>query len=73
MGEHDFAIFGRAVGAAEEVGNVPDETDKGIGVIGQGRVVLCIRIWIESECMSLSAFGVGSWSGVQNAVVRARG
>jgi hypothetical protein len=34
-GEHDFAVFGRAVGAAEEVGNVPDETDKGIGVIGQ--------------------------------------
>jgi hypothetical protein len=34
-GEHDFAVFGRAVGTAEEVGNVPDETDEGIGVIGQ--------------------------------------
>ena len=34
-GEHDFAVFGRAVGTAEKVGNVPDETDEGIGVIGQ--------------------------------------
>jgi hypothetical protein len=34
-GEHDFAVFGRAVGPAEEVGNVPDKTDEGIGVIGQ--------------------------------------
>lgn len=26
-GEHDFAIFGRTVGAAEEVGYVPNEAD----------------------------------------------
>ena len=26
-GEHDFTVFGRAVGSAEQIGNVPDETD----------------------------------------------
>jgi len=39
-GEHDFAVFGRAVGAAEKIGNVPDETDEGIGVIGQAALSL---------------------------------
>jgi hypothetical protein len=26
-GEHDLAVFGRAVGAAEQIGHVPDEVD----------------------------------------------
>jgi len=33
-GKHDFAVFGRAVRAAEEVGHVPDEADEAIAVIG---------------------------------------
>jgi hypothetical protein len=36
-GEHDFAVFGRAVWAAEEVGNVPDEADQVIAVVRQVR------------------------------------
>ena len=35
-GKHDLAVFGRAVGTAQEVRNVPDETYEGIGVVGQG-------------------------------------
>ena len=36
-GEHDFAIFGRPVRTAEEVGNVPDEADQVIAVVRQVR------------------------------------
>jgi hypothetical protein len=33
-GEHDFAVLGRAVGATEEVGDVPDEAYEAVGVVG---------------------------------------
>jgi len=39
-GEHDFSVFGRAVGVAEEVGNVPNEGNEAVGVVGQERAVL---------------------------------
>ena len=55
--EHDLAVFGRAVGSAEEVGNVPDETYQAVGVIGQGRAVLFVGKRMNCESMSLSEGG----------------
>ena len=39
-GKHDFAVLGRAVGASEGVGDVPDQVDFVAEVI---HVILCFR------------------------------
>ena len=60
-GEHDFAIFGRAVGAAKKVGNVPNETDEVVGVISQGRGILCLGKRINDEFRSYQRVRPGSY------------
>jgi type I restriction-modification system DNA methylase subunit len=46
--QHDFAVFGRTVGAAEEVRDVPDEADQVIAVVGQWLFLLCL---CPSRCL----------------------
>ena len=42
--EHDFAVLGRAVGATEEVGDVPDEAYEAVGVVGHAELFLSLSV-----------------------------
>ena len=51
-GIHLWLIHHQAVGAAVKVGNIPNETDEVVGVIGQGRGILFLWKRINDEFRS---------------------